>query len=206
MYTTGLARRPVAVLKDAQMSDSPVKMAIMIPVVMIVVISIFVAGRLDRWSAGLPPATKSASDTRGRSAFDEASMHNLGSATGWGEVRIFADESGHYRVSAEINGSRIGSVLVDTGASTVVLTYDDAMSAGVFPRAEEFTVPADTANGVGHVARVRLNRIQVGSVAVEDVEAMVAEPGALSVSLLGMSFLSRLRGFRVSQGVLALDR
>lgn len=188
------------------MSDLPINLRIMIPVVVIVSISVTVADRLDRWSGSQPPATKSGSGTRERSAIDMNSARNGKSATGWGEARIFADGSGHYRTSVEINGSRIGSVLIDTGASTVVLTYEDAQTAGIFPGGAEFNVPVQTANGIGHVARTRLDRIQVGSVAVEDVDAMVAEPGALSASLLGMNFLSRLSGFSVSDGALVLNR
>jgi aspartyl protease family protein len=187
------------------MSDSPI-IRTMVAVVVVVSIAIFAADRLDRWSNSAVKTTKSGRQTLAAAKPSLNYPRNGHAAPRWGQVRIDADASGHYRTSAEINGRRIESVLVDTGASTVVLTYEDAESAGVFTSEADFTVPVQTANGVGRVAQTRLNRVQVGSVAVENVEAMVAERGVLTASLLGMNFLSRLSGFGVSDGALVLSR
>jgi aspartyl protease family protein len=110
---------------------------------------------------------------------------------------------GHFVTHAEINGSRI-RVLVDTGATAVALSHRDAAKAGFRPEDLDFDVPVSTANGIVKAARVTIERIEVGSILVEDIDGMVLPKGALSGSLLGMSFLSRLDSFEVKDGVLHL--
>jgi aspartyl protease family protein len=61
-----------------------------------------------------------------------------------------------------------------------------------------FNVPVQTANGTAFAASVRLPSISVGPIVMEQVEALVAQPGALKESLLGMSFLRRLRSYEFS--------
>jgi aspartyl protease family protein len=63
-----------------------------------------------------------------------------------------------------------------------------------------------TANGVSAAARTWLPHVRVGSVEVHDVEAIVMAPGAAASSLLGMSFLSKLRRFGISNGELLLEQ
>jgi aspartyl protease family protein len=65
-------------------------------------------------------------------------------------------------------------------------------------------VPVSTANGVAQAARVKIDRIAIEGVEVEDVDALVLPEGALRGTLLGMSFLGRLSSFRVEDGVLLL--
>lgn len=120
------------------------------------------------------------------------------------EYRIAADAAGQYSTDAEINGSHISRMLVDTGATTVALSYEDASAIGVFPAPADYKYAVNTANGVAHVARVKLRDVRVGNVVVYDVEALVGERGALSSSLLGMTFLSRLSRFSVESGALVL--
>ena len=87
-----------------------------------------------------------------------------------------------------------GSVrfLVDTGASTVALTLDDARRAGIDVGALDFSVPVDTANGRTYAASVRLKDVQIGGIRVRNVEGMVIAEG-LHISLLGMTFLGELQ-------------
>ena len=98
---------------------------------------------------------------------------------------------GHYRAEAEVNGVRL-MLMVDTGASMVLLPYERVRALGIDPDALEFSMPVRTANGLSSVAPVRLSSVKIGPVAVFDVEAAVARPGVLDIALLGMTFLERL--------------
>lgn len=118
-------------------------------------------------------------------------------------TEIRADERGHFFATAEIDSTAI-DVLVDTGASAVALSYEDAERAGLHPRSLSFDVAVNTANGVTMAARVKLRRVELAGVTVHDVEGLVLPEGQMRGTLLGMSFLSRLRSFTVEDGVLKL--
>ncbi len=120
-----------------------------------------------------------------------------------GAVTVLADRRGHFVVAPLIDGKRI-QMLVDTGASAVALSYEDAVSAGIRVAPNDFTVPVNTANGVTQAAPVRIAEVQIGDITVRGVEALVAKPGAQKVSLLGMTFLKRLGGFEIAQGRLIM--
>ncbi|MBU3886943.1 TIGR02281 family clan AA aspartic protease [Methylosinus sporium] len=120
-----------------------------------------------------------------------------------GEAIIPADRLGQYSANVEIEGQRV-RMLVDTGASTVVLSYEDAAAIGCLPAPADFKYPAQTANGVAHMAWVKLREARLGQVALRDVDAYVAERGALGASLLGMTFLSRLSHIEAGNGKLVL--
>ncbi|WP_457797133.1 retropepsin-like aspartic protease family protein [Methylocystis sp. S23] len=122
------------------------------------------------------------------------------------EVRMGADGGGQFLTDAEINGARISRMMVDTGATLVALSYEDAASAGLYPAPADYKYQVSTANGVAHVARVKLNDVRIGNIVVHDVDAVVGERGALSGSLLGMTFLSKLAKFSVESGSLVLKR
>jgi len=119
-------------------------------------------------------------------------------------VEIKSGRSGHFDTEAEINGRSI-KVMVDTGATMVALSYEDAEHAGIYLNRGDFTRAVTTANGVARVAPVTLDRVSIGDITVRDVPAAVAEPGRLNTSLLGMSFLSRLSRFDMRSGVLVLQ-
>jgi aspartyl protease family protein len=118
-------------------------------------------------------------------------------------VRIRKRRDGHFIVNAQLNGQST-SLLVDTGASTVVIREADAARLGVDTRRLKYTVPVQTANGVTYAAHVRLQSIAIGPIRVEGVDALVSKPGALRENLLGMSFLSRLRSYEFSGEFLTL--
>lgn len=129
---------------------------------------------------------------RALKAPDEAGGERPASRTSsGGDVEIAANESGHFEYEAEMNGSRV-EVLVDTGATMVALTYEDAQRAGVFLDPSDYTQQVKTANGVAKVAPVEISSISLGDITVRNVRGAVAEPGKLHKTLLGMSFLSRL--------------
>jgi aspartyl protease family protein len=101
---------------------------------------------------------------------------------------------------------RPATFMADTGATLVVLTYEDAARLGLSPQSLDFSARVETANGVSHVAPVMLDRVRVDDITVRDMEAVVAERGALATNLLGMSFLGRLRSSAKEGSELALER
>ena len=111
-------------------------------------------------------------------------------------VEIARASGGDFDLMAQINGARVPMVL-DTGASSVVLTRDDAKAAGLPLEVLAYTASIDTANGRTLAAPVRLDRIAIGGLVERSVEALVAQPGQLKTSLLGMSFLNRLQSWEV---------
>ncbi len=119
------------------------------------------------------------------------------------EVKIRKRLDGHFTAKVEVNGKSV-SMIVDTGASTIVLRPEDAAKAGIDVSRLSFTVPVLTANGRTVAARVRLQSVALGPLSRQKVEALVAEPHALTESLLGMSFLSRLRSYEFSGDFLTL--
>jgi aspartyl protease family protein len=111
-------------------------------------------------------------------------------------VEVARSGAGDFDISAQINGARIDMVL-DTGASSVVLTRDDAKAAGLPLEVLNYTVSIETANGRTRAAPVTLDRIAIGGLVERSIEALVAQPGQLQTSLLGMSFLNRLQSWEV---------
>ncbi len=111
-------------------------------------------------------------------------------------VEVARAFNGDFDVTAEINGARVSMVL-DTGASSVVLTREDAKAAGLPLEVLAYTVNIDTANGRTRAAPVVLDRIAIGGLVERSIEALVAQPGQLKTSLLGMSFLNRLQSWEV---------
>lgn len=118
-------------------------------------------------------------------------------------VRIRRRGDGHFIARTDVNGA-LASMLVDTGASTVVLKPADAEKAGIEVRKLTYSVPVQTANGTTYAAPVRLKLMAIGPIRIRDVEALVAKPGTLKESLLGMSFLRRLRSYEFSGDFLTL--
>ena len=111
-------------------------------------------------------------------------------------VEVARAASGDFAVTAQINGARVPMVL-DTGASSVVLTREDAKAAGLPLEVLSYTVSIDTANGGTQAAPVTLDRVGIGGLVEHSIPALVAQPGQLKTSLLGMSFLNRLQSWEV---------
>jgi aspartyl protease family protein len=125
------------------------------------------------------------------------------SSGGLTEVKLRKRLNGHFTANVEVNGEAV-SMIVDTGASSIVLRPEDARAAGIDVDEMTFQVPVLTANGRTMAARVWLDDVSVGPLDRTRVEALIAQPGALSQSLLGMSFLSRLRSYEFSGDYLTL--
>jgi aspartyl protease family protein len=111
-------------------------------------------------------------------------------------VEITRGGQGNFAVAAHLNTARISMVL-DTGASSVVLTQDAAKAAGLPVEVLTYTVAIDTANGRTRAAPVTLNSLAVGGIVERSVPALIAQPGQLRTNLLGMTFLNRLESWEV---------
>jgi aspartyl protease family protein len=118
-------------------------------------------------------------------------------------VRIRRRPDGHFVAKTQVNGVSL-NMLIDTGASTVVLKPADAQKLGIDVDKLRYSVPVQTANGTTYAAHVRLRSLTLGPISLTDVEALVAKPGALKENLLGMSFLSRLRSYEFTTDMLTL--
>lgn len=116
---------------------------------------------------------------------------------------LVAGADGHYRTEARLNGQPV-NVLVDTGATYVSLDETTARRLGVHLAPGDFRYSASTANGEMKVAVAMLDRVRVGTVEIRQVEAVISQGNRLSTTLLGMSFLKKLRRFEVQAGRLNL--
>jgi aspartyl protease family protein len=113
-----------------------------------------------------------------------------------------ADDRGQIILHAAVNGTPV-RMLLDTGASLVTLTPADARAAGIRPAELAYSSRISTANGVARMAPVTLREIRIDQLSVFDVPAAVVEK--LDISLLGMSFLSRLEGYEMREGKLTIS-
>jgi aspartyl protease family protein len=111
-------------------------------------------------------------------------------------VEFARSRAGDFPIAAQVNGSRIAMIL-DTGASTVVLTNEAAKAAGLPLNMVKYSVSVDTANGRTLAASVILERVVIGNITERAVPALITQPGQLKTSLLGMSFLNRLQSWEV---------
>lgn len=120
----------------------------------------------------------------------------LSTADAEGRVSVALERlaDGHFAVRAEVNGAATWMV-VDTGATTTVLTTADAEAAGLDAAQLSFTVPIMTANGSARAARATTDEIRVGDISRRNLPVLVAQLGMLDRSLLGMNFISTLTGF-----------
>ncbi len=118
------------------------------------------------------------------------------------ETSIPMAPNGHFIVDLDVNNRSVQFV-VDTGATSIVLSPDAAAAAGIRPNRDQFTLKAQTANGIVPLAPVRLREMRLGSFVAYDIDAVV-NGTPMDVSLLGMSFLRRMQSYEVAGGKLHL--
>ena len=118
-------------------------------------------------------------------------------------VEIARGQTGEFPVTTRVNRARIAMVL-DTGATSVVLTHEAAKAAGLPLEVLKYSVDVDTANGRTSAAPVVIDSIAIGGLTERSVPALVARPGQLKSNLLGMTFLNRLESWEVRGGKLLL--
>lgn len=119
-------------------------------------------------------------------------------------VAIPRSPDGHYYLTLDINDKPIRFV-IDTGASQVVLSQNDAQRLGIDPATLNFSGAANTANGVVRTAPVVLDQVRLGAITDQSIPAVV-NGGAMDASLLGMTYLGLYSRIEISNGQLVLNR
>lgn len=119
-------------------------------------------------------------------------------------VAIRKSDDGHFYANAKVNRTSI-RFLVDTGASSIALSFADAKKIGIKMNELNYIININTASGQTLGAPVILDKVSIGKIVLRDVEAIVIKDG-LSTSLLGMSFLGRLQKFEASRNQLILKK
>ncbi|SDP00691.1 aspartyl protease family protein [Phyllobacterium sp. YR620] len=125
-------------------------------------------------------------------------------ANGLITVTLAKSESGHFEVRGEVNGATV-PFMVDTGASSIVLSAGDARRAGLDPDKLAYATSVLTANGMAKAANVTLDEVKIGAIERRNVRAMVIQDGRMDGSLLGMNFLNSLSGFSMRGDRLVLS-
>lgn len=120
-----------------------------------------------------------------------------------GSVQLAADGRGHFNGTFKLNGKSVDG-MVDTGASSVAINESTARRLGFTANGLDYRYTINTANGSTKGARVTLDRVEIGSIRVRDVDAFVLKDEALSGTLIGMTFLKRLSSFQVQGSTLRL--
>jgi aspartyl protease family protein len=118
-------------------------------------------------------------------------------------VQIARGQSGEFSLLAKINGVN-APMVIDTGATSVVLSYETAKAAGLPLELLEYDVDVETASGHTKAARLTLDRLAIGRLVERSVPALVAPRGQMKTNLLGMSFLDRLESWEVRADSLML--
>ncbi|MBB4230270.1 aspartyl protease family protein [Rhizobium mongolense] len=122
-----------------------------------------------------------------------------------GRMRLQANAQGHYTGDFKINGRPVKG-LIDTGATYVALNESLARRLGYSANQLDFQYAVNTANGQTKAAHVTLDRMEIGGIRVQGVEAFVLKDDALSTTLIGMSFLKKLESYSVADGSLNLKQ
>jgi aspartyl protease family protein len=120
-----------------------------------------------------------------------------------GQTVLTMGRDGHYTGTFKMNGKPIDA-MVDTGASRVTINVSTARRLGFSPAALDFRYQVRTANGLTKAAYVTLDRVEIGSIRVHDVEAVVLGDEALSSTLVGMSFMTKLRSYTAEKRALRM--
>jgi len=139
-----------------------------------------------------------------RDRFTAELLPAKGEQTGPTSIAFPLEADGHYHVYGQVNGTAI-RFLVDSGASDIVLSPDDARMLGLQPEALDYSMRAQTANGVVLGAPMRIQNLKVGPITMHDVPATVNQ-AEMPVSLLGMEFLRRLKSWGVEDGRLTFQQ
>jgi aspartyl protease family protein len=158
----------------------------------------------DLMSSIFPEVAQTSGSARPAPAPDKANLALSEPApSGDRETSIAADAGGQYTTDVEINGQSV-RMLVDTGATMVVISADTASKLGLLILDADYTGRVRTANGIAAVAPVTLREVTIGPIYIGEVKALVADRNAGAVNLLGMSFLKRLAGVEQKSGRLVL--
>lgn len=119
-------------------------------------------------------------------------------------VQIARGQAGEFALHARINGVK-APMVIDTGATSVVLTWETAKAIGLPLEMLEYNVDVETAGGHTKAARLTLDRLSVGGLVEKSIPALVVPRGQMKTNLLGMSFLDRLQSWGVQSDKLMLN-
>ncbi|TIU32209.1 MAG: TIGR02281 family clan AA aspartic protease [Mesorhizobium sp.] len=119
------------------------------------------------------------------------------------QVLVNADERGHFTSAFKLNGRQIDG-MIDTGATLVAINTSTARRIGISLNQSDFNQQVNTANGAIKAAVVTVDRLQIGKISIDNVQAVVLDDRALQTNLIGMSFLQRLQKYEVQNGALLL--
>ncbi|MDW6025505.1 TIGR02281 family clan AA aspartic protease [Mesorhizobium sp. BAC0120] len=119
------------------------------------------------------------------------------------KVRLAADPAGHFLAEFKFNGRRVNA-MIDTGATLVAINRSTAKKIGISLTPADFKYQVTTANGNARAAAATIDSLEIGRIAIDNVQAVVLEDKALDGTLIGMSFLKQLRRFEVEDGALLL--
>ena len=161
------------------------------------------AGALAFFAAMGMSAVTEGSTATGKAAAPSAKSVVAAPSAAPATTTLQADTRGHFVTHAQIEGSFI-EVMVDTGASMVAMSAEDAQKAGIRPQPGARKGTAKTANGSVPFETARIRELRLNGIIVRDVEAAIMPPGALQGTLLGMSFLSKLSKVEMGKGRLTL--
>ena len=142
-------------------------------------------------------------ELRAATAQTTAGSPEAEAATAAGQTSIRKSSDGHYWADGQVNGAAV-RFLVDTGATAVALTPDDAQRLGFTPANLTYGYRVVTAAGPARAASVKLASVTVAGARLENVDALVIEKG-LDTSLLGMTYLGRLASFQATRQTLILQ-
>lgn len=112
------------------------------------------------------------------------------------QVMLIRANSGHFEAKASVNGKEL-IFLVDTGASSVVLSQADANAVGINTQALSYSIRVSTANGATRAATASVETLDIGDLQRNNVKILVAQKGNLDTSLLGMNYLETLWSFEI---------
>ncbi len=126
-------------------------------------------------------------------------------AISFGTVQLRANAGGHYEGDFTINGRSVHG-MIDTGATYVAMNESTARGLGFSSIDLDYRYTVKTANGTSKVAHIKLDRLEIGTIRVRDVDAVVAKDNALSTTLIGMSFMKKLNSYGVQNGALLLKQ
>lgn len=112
------------------------------------------------------------------------------------KVEIERGRAGEFKLEAHINGTS-APMVIDTGATSVVLTWETAKAAGLPLEMLNYNIEVETAAGTTRAAKLTLDRVAIGKLVERGVPALVGQRGQMKTNLLGMTFLDRLESWEV---------
>jgi aspartyl protease family protein len=120
-------------------------------------------------------------------------------------ARARMSRNGHFYFNTKMNGAPVKAV-IDTGASGVAINRTTARRLGIHLTNSDFRFKSRTANGIAYFAAATIDEIEIGRIVVHDVRAAVLKDSSLDQTLLGMTFLRKLRKFEINRDTLILTQ